>query len=448
MTQPKEGGLDGDEDNLSNVLQANSKEENQNLVVIHVCDESRKLEKKFVCERSLLINKMTYFQKYLQAGSDDEISEEEVDISVHCDILVFDWLMQYIQSKYNPTLEVHNCVSILISSYFLKMTDLVKECILFISQHLNDIIKLPLDLTCLNDDIIKQISNHLNIYKHLLIDNELKIIDKSDKLISRIYKCKIEEMLLKTSNKKQNQLYRCVHCGMLFTKEQRKKLTCYHAPAYINFRGKDIRYHCSEQDWDIAKYILGLKISLFQWNVIFLHLWSLIQKPLYCYRCHEWFNVNSFNHCAYHASDCIHDKTLNLLHYNCCDTIVPSFHPVSQRITGCLSVSHCVFPNDNFNNKENISQLMSNDEIQTILAVTQQYPKITMIPFEMSDKCSIKTDASPSHHHNRHGPHSRVGRAHVNTQKSWVIFYHYMMVPLRLFFFTLYCFVVFSNDYI
>eukprot|EP01084_Bolivina_argentea_P129885 229359_1 len=89
-------------------------------VVIHVCDESRNLEKSFECNRQLLIDKMTYFKQYL--NTDDQEEEEEVDISVHCDILVFEWLIQYISNKTKPTLEIHNVVSILISSHFLQMS--------------------------------------------------------------------------------------------------------------------------------------------------------------------------------------------------------------------------------------------------------------------------------------------------------------------------------------
>ena len=64
---------------------------------------------------------------------------DEVDISVHCDITVFDWLMRYAKRGLlegprgeildgpleSPTLEPANVVSILISSDFLKMESLV-----------------------------------------------------------------------------------------------------------------------------------------------------------------------------------------------------------------------------------------------------------------------------------------------------------------------------------
>jgi len=57
---------------------------------------------------------MKYFEKYLS----NEKLLNEIDISVHCDIQIFEWLMNYINSL-NPELEIKTAVSILISSDFL-----------------------------------------------------------------------------------------------------------------------------------------------------------------------------------------------------------------------------------------------------------------------------------------------------------------------------------------
>ena len=48
----------------------------------------------FTCPRDLLVNEMKYFSEYL---STDSQRMEEVDISVHCDILIFDWLLKYVK---------------------------------------------------------------------------------------------------------------------------------------------------------------------------------------------------------------------------------------------------------------------------------------------------------------------------------------------------------------
>lgn len=105
-------------------------------MVIMMCFLAAKRE--FHCPRSVLVKEMRYFSEYL---SSDSLLSEEVDISVHCDIPVFEWLMRYAKrGLYEgtrgeildeplepPTLEPKTVVSILISSDFLKMDSLVKS---------------------------------------------------------------------------------------------------------------------------------------------------------------------------------------------------------------------------------------------------------------------------------------------------------------------------------
>ena len=72
---------------------------------------------------------MKYFEKYIHNQS----VLEDIDISVHCDINIFEWLMKYLHhnesqahaEESTPKLEVSNVVSILISSDFLQMKELV-----------------------------------------------------------------------------------------------------------------------------------------------------------------------------------------------------------------------------------------------------------------------------------------------------------------------------------
>jgi len=48
----------------------------------------------FTCPRDLLVQEMRYFAEYL---STDSQRMEEVDISVHCDVQIFDWLIKYVK---------------------------------------------------------------------------------------------------------------------------------------------------------------------------------------------------------------------------------------------------------------------------------------------------------------------------------------------------------------
>ena len=52
------------------------------------------MKQDFTCPRDLLINEMRYFAEYLSVEAQ---RWEEVDISVHCDVQIFDWLMKYVK---------------------------------------------------------------------------------------------------------------------------------------------------------------------------------------------------------------------------------------------------------------------------------------------------------------------------------------------------------------
>lgn len=71
---------------------------------------------------------MNYFDSYLK----DAHNMDEFDISVHCDVNIFEWLMKYLKESDKPKLDIKNVISILISSEFLKMKRLVDECTRYI----------------------------------------------------------------------------------------------------------------------------------------------------------------------------------------------------------------------------------------------------------------------------------------------------------------------------
>lgn len=89
-------------------------------VEIHVCDEVKGLKRDFRCPQKLLVSKMGYFA---DVTSGQRL--EDMDISVHCDIQIFDWLMRWVKKDSIlvadwPLLEATNVVPILVSASFLQ----------------------------------------------------------------------------------------------------------------------------------------------------------------------------------------------------------------------------------------------------------------------------------------------------------------------------------------
>ena len=114
---------------------------------------------------------MKYFENYLTEAT----SVEDIDISVHCDIKIFEWLMRYLkykdckpgqtglEAKDQPRLDLKSVISILISSDFLQMKDLVQQCLDFVISNLTEVVRLPIDMNCLNQNLIKRLTQLVSI---------------------------------------------------------------------------------------------------------------------------------------------------------------------------------------------------------------------------------------------------------------------------------------------
>ena len=81
-----------------------------------------------------------------------------MDISVHCDINIYEWLVKYLLDPSQPKIELHNVISVLISSEFLGIDDLVEKCLLFVSINLEDVVRMPIDMGCLNAALTERLA--------------------------------------------------------------------------------------------------------------------------------------------------------------------------------------------------------------------------------------------------------------------------------------------------
>ena len=150
---------------------------------------------------------------------------ELLDISVHCDVKVFDWLMTYVQylvrtstahvphqhrqagepGVTEPLLSSKNVASILISSDFLKMDALVQACLQwderyagtvrdagrFCHQHLNAILKVTASIASLPQSLVVALDvltcssslNYCSLSQLFTIDELEAIDDAKDRII-------------------------------------------------------------------------------------------------------------------------------------------------------------------------------------------------------------------------------------------------------------------------
>ncbi|XP_029553407.1 uncharacterized protein KIAA1841 isoform X2 [Salmo trutta] len=323
-------------------------------MVIHVCDEAKNLKQDFMCPRDLLINEMRYFAEYLSV---DPQRWEEVDISVHCDVQIFDWLMNYVKrhkmavdgNNDKPKLEPSNVISILISSEFLKMDTLVEECIQYCHKHMSAIVATPCNMNCINSNLAADISD---LFSHNEADD---IMDRKDKFKSKLFQKKIE-CLFDPDYKNQDSpgnastLYRCGLCLKLLTKDTERKISCIPGKININPRG-DLTYtHSRQKRWEVHDYMTGLYEELKSWVLVYWRIWGTINH-LTCSHCQQTFVCAELSHCRYHPEVVLYPGmgTEQGWHgtgiYPCCNQRTLRFDPTGIP-KGCKMQDHIVNASD------------------------------------------------------------------------------------------------------
>lgn len=105
------------------------------------------------------------------------------------------------------------------------MEDLLNKCAKYFSEHVQEIVKLSIDMSCISNSVQKQIANHMNID----ILEDLK--DKKDKLRSKLFTKKLEIML----QDELNQISKCVYCNNLFALSHQEHLVCNKSKIFIDF---------------------------------------------------------------------------------------------------------------------------------------------------------------------------------------------------------------------
>uniref|UniRef100_A0A8C0URV0 SANT and BTB domain-containing protein n=1 Tax=Cyanistes caeruleus TaxID=156563 RepID=A0A8C0URV0_CYACU len=300
-------------------------------MVIHVCDEAKNLKEDFVCPRDLLISEMKYFAEYLSV---DAQRWEEVDISVHCDVHIFDWLIRYVkrnskefEANEMPTLEPSNVISILISSEFLKMDSLVSTCLLCFGCYIN---------RCCNENILR----FLTLFLFCAVLQYFKLFCKK---IERLFD---PEYVNPDSRGNAATLYRCCLCKKLLTKETERRIPCVPGKINIDQHGNIVYVHIRDKTWEVHEYLIGLHEELKSWRDVYWRLWGTVNW-LTCSRCNQSFLCTEFSHCQYHSQPVLYPGVASALGstgtgvYPCCNQKVLRFDPTTLP-KGCKVRDHMV----------------------------------------------------------------------------------------------------------
>uniref|UniRef100_A0A8C4ZUP8 SANT and BTB domain regulator of CSR n=1 Tax=Gadus morhua TaxID=8049 RepID=A0A8C4ZUP8_GADMO len=318
-------------------------------MVIHVCDEAKNLKRDFTCARDLLVKEMRYFAEYLSVDSQ---RWEEVDISVHCDVQIFDWLMNYVRRntpaegiREKPRLEPSNVISILISSEFLKMDTLVEECIQYCHKHMSAIVATPCNMNCINSNLAMRVAD---LFNHNEADD---VRDKKDKFKSKLFQKKIERLFDPSFDNRDSPgnastLYRCGLCHKLLTKDTERRISCVPGKIYIDAKGEIAYSHIRQKSWEVHDYLSNVHEELKSWVLVYWRIWGTINS-LTCSRCQQVFVCAELTHCRYHPESVQYPGMASEKGwhgtglYPCCNQRVLRFDP-SGLPKGCKMRDHIV----------------------------------------------------------------------------------------------------------
>eukprot|EP00347_Sterkiella_histriomuscorum_P003287 403364863 len=281
-------------------------------VVINVNDEVRKIKKNFKCKRLLLLNHMQYFEQYLK----EDNSGESLDISVHCDVKIFEWLIKYVDYYFN--LSLYGSQLGLFKQNYLVVTD--KSPDLQITHNSNQLNTQPPELDIKSCISILISAEFLKI-KQLVDEASLKVTlqdldnvdDPKNKLSSRIYMKKVDELLKENENKYMMQL--CQYCKKLFTIENQDRYICPKAKIFIDCYGS---------------------------------------LDLLCNDCGEYFDLAHIYDCRYHPGLPTFNFDSNEGAYKCCLKKAYRFE-VQAKSKGCQTKQHNVYSFFNINNNQTVA---------------------------------------------------------------------------------------------
>ncbi|XP_001984205.2 uncharacterized protein KIAA1841 homolog [Drosophila grimshawi] len=278
-------------------------------VVIHVCDEVKNTSRDFTCPQSLLVSKMGYFAD-VTAGQ----RLEEMDISVHCDIQIFDWLMKWIKHSAQsqelqapgqsnvaagPQLDGNNVVPILVSASFLQMEPLLLECLTFCHAHLSEVVRTSTNLSCLNDALVSRLAA-------MFTNLELEMVrDKKERVTPRLWTkliqslCEPDPEVLRGHFYSISGLFRCVRCCRCVTNTMKSFVNCIPSNIRLSRWGQLISSHVRDTNWDLNVYVMQLFKELKSWRKVYWKLWGHCHY-LYCCTCEAHFPVYQMTWCRYH----------------------------------------------------------------------------------------------------------------------------------------------------
>ena len=302
--------------------------------------------KKFYCSFQLLTSGMPYFRKVFGKVDNSKFHKKDVDISVQCDISVFDILLEYVQnSDYlileNKRVDHKTLIGLLIASDHLGMTGFFEIALEYFSKNLGNIVKKVSNLHHITDSIFVRLVK-------LKKNSVLECFDglPASKTQQRIFRLLCQNLVENDSE----GLFRCKNCGKLLLSRIKNYEIC--SKQNISFFGEVIKKHEIDESFDLNQHLKEkFNSNLFNkdWKKLYWYLWSILKtlESTNCVRCNKIVQIISMNTCLNHSSkisyptihqgDKMFESRVGI--YACCGQKETRFD-IKLAQSGCMKTDH------------------------------------------------------------------------------------------------------------
>jgi hypothetical protein len=302
---------------------------------------------------------------------------EDMDISVHCDLEIFDWLIKWVKkemmaSQENwPKLSASNVIPILVSASFLQMEPLLLDCLSYCHANLSEIVKVSPNLGCLNDNIITRLAA-------MFTNTELEMVkDKKDRIQPRLFckliqsLCEVEAQSIRGHFATLAGLFRCIKCGKYITQSVSSYVHCIPQNMKLNRWGQIVSSHVRDQNWSLSNYVLNLHKELKSWRKVYWRLWATCHF-LYCSICETHFPASQMQWCMFHpdvAQFLGSPEGGKIGRFPCCGLqLAYRYENITGPSIGCQFRDHCI--------------VAENDRDRAILSLVLQVSENNLMMFE------------------------------------------------------------------
>ena len=293
-------------------------------VVVHVLDEARNERRDFTCDLKTLLGQMRYFKQHLAADVETR-PEASAELSVHCDIPTFEWLVDHAEGR-DPRVTTTNCVALMISSDFLRMDALTEKCADFVAARAHEICALGADLANLARGLLEKIARRMSddALESLLATSDEDVVhvapsggrpevrEKNDSdsrraLAATLYRVKTEALIASRRADAGVTIARCAACGLLFSEKHRFGLRCPRARRHVDYHGAVIARHAPMKDFDVNAHIERLRARGHAWRDVYWHVWGVTHVIDRCGRCGAVVPASELAQCEYHPKPATFD---------------------------------------------------------------------------------------------------------------------------------------------